>query len=90
MSLAITALSLLFILHLCDDIAEGKRQNKVAHQKIKYPEVEEKQLVSPANYSAHAGDVERVQHYASLDARKSLEPGIAGERYKAVCSVDRT
>ena len=25
-----TVLSLLFILHLCDDIAEGKRQSKVA------------------------------------------------------------
>ena len=24
-----------------------------------------------------------------VDARKRLEPGVAGERYKPVCSVDR-
>ena len=51
--------------------------------------VEANQLISPANYLAHAGNVERVQHYASVDARKCLEPGVAGERYKPVCSVDR-
>ena len=32
--------------------------------------------------------MERVQHYASVDARKCLEPGVAGERYKPVYSVD--
>ena len=72
---------------------EGKRQNKVAQEKIKYStflyEVEEYQLISPVNYSAHAGDVERFQHYANVDARKLLEPAVAGERYKPVCSVDR-
>ena len=26
--------------------------------------------------------MERVQHYASVDARKCLEPGVARERYK--------
>ena len=52
-------------------------------------EVEENQLISPANYSALEGDVELVQHYANVDARKCLEPGVAGERYKPVCSVNR-
>ena len=32
--------------------------------------------------------MERVQYYASVDARKCLEPGVAGERYKSVSSVD--
>ena len=59
---------------------------------MKYPvhEVEENQLISPANYLAHAADIEWVQHYARVDARKHLEPGVAGERYKPVCSVDRS
>ena len=64
---------------------ERKRQNEVAHKKMKY-------FLSiqgrGKNYSAHAGNMERVQHYASVDARKRLEPGVAGERYKPVCSVD--
>ena len=30
-----------------------------------------------------------VQHYASMGERKRLEPGVAGARYKPVCSVDR-
>ena len=91
-SLPTTTLSLLFILHLWDDIAEGKRQNKVAHKKIKYPvlyQVEKTKLISPANYLANAGNVERIQHYASVDTRKRLEPNVAGERYKPVCTVDR-
>ena len=33
--------------------------------------------------------MERVQPYASVDARKCFEPGVSGERYKSVCSVDR-
>ena len=33
--------------------------------------------------------MEWVQHYASVDERKHLEPGVAGERYKPVYSVDR-
>ena len=33
--------------------------------------------------------MEQVQHYASVDARKLLEPGVAGGRYKPVSSVDR-
>ena len=48
-------------------------------------EVEADQLISPANYSVHAGNVERVHAYA----RKHLELGVTGERYKPVCSVDR-
>ena len=32
---------------------------------------------------------ELVQCYDSVEARKDLEPGVAGERYKHVCSVDR-
>ena len=36
-SLATTDLSLFSILHLCDDIAKGKRQNKVEYEKLKYP-----------------------------------------------------
>ena len=36
-SLATIALSLLSILYLCNNIAKGKRQNKVAHEKIEYP-----------------------------------------------------
>ena len=68
-----------------------KRQNKVAQDKIKYPiyEVEENQLIHLANYSTHAGDVEQVLRYVSVDERSHLEPGVAGERYKPVCSVDR-
>ena len=33
--------------------------------------------------------MEQFQHYANVDARKRLEPGAAGERYKPVCSVDK-
>ena len=33
--------------------------------------------------------MERVQHYANMDTRKHLEAGVAGERYKPVCSVYR-
>ena len=33
--------------------------------------------------------MEQVQHYASVDARERLEPGIAGEMNKPICSVDR-
>ena len=29
-----------------------------------------------------AGDVEWVQHYASVDARKLLEPGVAGHGFR--------
>ena len=86
-----SSFSLLSLLQICDDISEGKRQNKVAEKKMKYPvlyEVEENQLISPANYSIHAGHVERVQHYVHVDA-KHLELGVAGERYKPVRSVDR-
>ena len=32
-----------------------------------------------ANYLANTGDVEWVQHYVSVDARKCLEPGVAGD-----------
>ena len=32
--------------------------------------------------------MEWVQHYASVDARKRLELGVAGERYKTGYSVD--
>ena len=46
-------------------------------------------LISPANYSAHADDVELVLNYASVDATKLLEPGVCGEGFKPVCSVDR-
>ena len=90
-SSATTALSLLSILHLCNDIAEGKRQNKVARQKIKYPiSIQGRgKVIHPANFSAHADAVEWVQHYASVDARKRLEPGVAGEMYKPFCSVDK-
>ena len=34
--------------------------------------------------------MEQVQHYASVDARKYLGSGVAGESYKPVCCVDRT
>ena len=51
-------------------------------------QVYENQLISQANYSAHAGNVERVQYYASVDARKRLKFSVAGKRYKPVCSVD--
>ena len=71
---------------------EGKGQNKVAHKENKIHhsiEVEGDQLINPANYSAHTGDVEQVQRYASMDERKHLELGVAGERYKPICSVDR-
>ena len=33
--------------------------------------------------------MEWVQPYASVDARKRLEQGVTGERYKHVYSVDR-
>ena len=71
---------------------EGKRLNKVVQEKIKYPllyEVKEYQLICPANYSAQSVDVEWVQHCASVDTRKHLELGVAGGRYKPVCSVDK-
>ena len=45
--------------------------------------VEENQLI------CLAGDVDRVQPCASVEARKRLEPGVAGEGYKPVYSVDR-
>ena len=32
-------------------------------------------------------DVDQVLHYASVDARKRLEPGVAGERYKNMLVV---
>ena len=32
-----------------------------------------------ANYLANTGDVEWVQHYVSVDARKRSEPGVAGD-----------
>ena len=51
--------------------------------------IEENQLISPANYSSHAGNVERVQPYASVDTRKHLEPGVAGERYKPDCTMNQ-
>ena len=38
-------------------------------------------LICPANYLAHTGDVEQVQHYASVDASKHLEPGVAGDPF---------
>ena len=56
----------------------------------RFYEVEVNQLISPVNYSAHTGDVEQVQHYASVDERKCFKPGVAGERYKPVCNVDRS
>ena len=43
--------------------------------------VDENQLISPANYLAHAGDVDWVQHYASVDKRKILEPDVAGDLF---------
>ena len=51
--------------------------------------VEVNQLISPAHYSSHASNVGWVQHIASVDERKHLETGAAGERYKPVCNVDR-
>ena len=33
--------------------------------------------------------MERVQHYASMEERKHLKPGVAEERNKPICSVDR-
>ena len=72
----------------CDDIVEGNKQNNGAHHEIIYPSlyvVEENQLICPANYLAHAGDAELVQHYGSVDARKHLELGVAGP----ISSVDR-
>ena len=77
---------------MCDDIVKRKRQNNGAYQKIKYPisiHGRGKPINLPINYSAHAGDVEQVQPYASVDARKCLEQGVAGERYKPIYSVDR-
>ena len=88
----LTALFFLSILYLCDNIVNGERQNKVAHEKIKYTvsiQGRGNKLINPANYSVHTGDVVRVQHYSSVDARKCLEPGVAGERHKSVCTVDR-
>ena len=46
-------------------------------------------LISTVKYSSHADNVEWVQHNASVDARKCLKPGGAGEWYKPVCCVDR-
>ena len=43
--------------------------------------VEEKQLIYTANYLAHAGNVEQVQHCASVAARKPLELGVAGDPF---------
>ena len=43
--------------------------------------VEENQLICPAHYLANAGNVEWVQHYANVDARKYLEPGVAGDPF---------
>ena len=40
-----------------------------------------KPIKCPANYSVHAGDVERVQHYAIVDTRKRLELGVAGDPF---------
>ena len=34
-----------------------------------------------ANYLVHANDVEWVQHYASVGARKRLEPDVAGDSF---------
>ena len=36
-----------------------------------------------------AGYVEQVQPCAHVDARKSFELGVSGERYKVVCGVNR-
>ena len=33
--------------------------------------------------------MEQVQHYTSVDKRKRLEPGVAGEMYKPFYSVDK-
>ena len=65
----------LSLLHLFNDIAERKRKNEMVHEK--FYEVEANQLISPANYSGHAGDVEWVQHLASVDERNCLEPDVA-------------
>ena len=43
----------------------------------------------PSQLFSHAGDVEWIQHHASVEARKCLEQGFAGGRYKPACSVDR-
>ena len=43
--------------------------------------VEENQSLCPANYSAYAGEVERVQHYTCVDTSKRLEPGVAGNPF---------
>ena len=66
-----------------------KEQVKKRKRSSFYKGREANQLISPANYSAHTDDVEQVQHYASVDARKRLQPGVAGERYKPICNVDR-
>ena len=71
---------------------QREKVNKVAHQIIKYPflhEIEESQIISPANYSAHAGDVEWVEHCASADAGRYLEPDVDIERHKPFCVVGR-
>ena len=52
-------------------------------------EIDENQSIRPANYSLHAGDVEWVQHHASVAQENVLKPGVAGEKYKPVGSVDR-
>ena len=43
--------------------------------------VEENQLICQANYLAHVGDVEQVQHYASVDSRKRLEPCVTRDLF---------
>ena len=53
------------------------------------PDIAKNQLISTVNYSEQAGDVDQIQHYANVDERKYLEPGVAGERYKPVSSMNK-
>ena len=53
-------------------------ENKIPHLLCM---VEENQLICPVNYSAHEGDVELVQQYASVDARKYLEPDVTRDPF---------
>ena len=43
--------------------------------------LEENRLICPVNYSARTGDVELVQYYGSVDIRKYLELGVAGDQF---------
>ena len=71
---------------------EKAEQSSIEENNISsfYTEGEANQLISPvpSQLFSPEGDMEPVQHYVSVDARKCLEPGVAGERYKH-CSMDR-